>query len=193
MVGCTTRVKAAVCRWPDPRNIYASDEFVSREGGSGGGRKGGDRGGNDFLSLASLCQTSPSGFSRTHSTDFLSSSGGRKSDREGQTFAKWKKAFFILSSSNGLGGWFPFPPSPTPHLCQGISSTSSTESVPWRLSTSLAWLSGGASLLSLCVSSCPKPSLPRWPWSDPFPHANLTASPSCFSPFVVSYNNSAHL
>lgn len=117
MVGWTTRVKAAVCRWQDPRNIYASDDrgFVSREGGRGGGRKGGDRGGNDFLSLASLCQTRPSGFSRTHSTDFLSSLGGRRSDREGQTFAKWKKAFFHpfkLKWPWQLVPFFPLPHTP---------------------------------------------------------------------------------
>lgn len=36
MVGWTTRAKAAVCCWQDPRNIYALDDqgFVS-----GGGRK----------------------------------------------------------------------------------------------------------------------------------------------------------
>lgn len=81
MVGWTTRAKAVAGRTPGifppqmTRALLTGREEEEEEEKEEGGKEVTEGGG--FPSLASPHQTSPSGFSRTHSTD-LSSSGGRE-------------------------------------------------------------------------------------------------------------------
>lgn len=118
--------------------------------------------------------------------------GGGRSGGKGQMFAKLRKAFHHLQlkwpGSSLLPSSLPHVPAVTkaPVLPQALS-------IPWLHSTSLAWTTGGASLLSLCFHACPKLSLPHWPQSSPFTNANPTMSSSCLTPFVAPDNNSVSL
>lgn len=81
--------------------------------------------------------------------------GGGRSGGKGQMFAKLRKAFHHLQlkwpGSSLLPSSLPHVPAVTkaPVLPQALS-------IPWLHSTSLAWTTGGASLLSLCFHACPK-------------------------------------